>query len=79
MKGQETRTLERQTRMAKLRQLYHEMTRSQEKHLLLAKEAEEAQKAFQNAQSAFLSYQEDIVGDLFNGCFGQEWLLVDLS
>jgi hypothetical protein len=79
MSDQETRNSERWIRMQRLRQLYQEMIYFQEKHQLLAKDAELAKNAFQKAQSSFLSYQEDIVGDLFNGCFGQEWLLVDLS
>lgn len=62
-------------RMSKLRNLFQERNKAQEGY----HEAQEAMKLaetnFNRAVVAFENFKADLIGDLFNGCYGEEWLL----
>lgn len=62
-------------RLNKLRRLYHEYQTKLAWHKEVASKAAYAKDDMERAHQAFLSCQSDLVGDLFNGCFGEEWLL----
>ena len=62
-------------RMQRLRLLLVDMRKAQATYASLEKQARLAKIAYDQAQTRYRNYMDDLIGDLFNGCFGEEWLL----
>ena len=67
---------DRDIRLQNLRILCQEMLKLQTEHDIKAEEFHQIVIRLKDIKIKFQNYREDLVGDLFNGCFGQEWLLI---
>lgn len=64
-----------QDRMQILQGRLENMRSSKARYDALRIQTREAKVVYEKAVNSFKNYKDDLVGDIFNGCFGQEWLL----
>lgn len=73
--GDRMRELQKRDRMRELQKRADVMRHAGVRFTALSDQASDAGIAYEKATTSFIDYKNDLIGDLFNGCFGQEWLL----